>query len=476
MISRVPRTIATLAPPRPIVARSRLLHTATAARSPHSHVCDVCIVGGGIVGTALACALASRPAASSLKVALVEAGDLFRPVEVKPNVYSNRVSSLTPGSVRFLQQLGVWQHIDATRPRPYDKMEVWDAVGEGRISFDAATMGGSAIAWILENNLVQAALAGSVRSAGSNIEVFNRAKVGSISGGETVGDWPVVQLEDGKTIRARLLIGADGANSKVREFAKIESVGWDYPQKGIVATLRVDNTVSNDTAWQRFLPTGPIALLPLADGYSSLVWSTRADLAPRICALPEKDFVELVNAAFSNPVPDVEFLTSQIAPDGKPTTDFAFEADWGRQRAVVNGPFPPKVLEVREGSRAPFPLRMRNSSRYVQDRIALIGDAAHTVHPLAGQGLNLGLADAKTLSDVIDDAVFEGQDIGQIHVLEKYAAERYGHNLSMLTAVHGIGRLFGTDSKIVSWIRSTGLNLTNSATPLKAQIMDIASR
>ncbi|KAJ3042653.1 putative ubiquinone biosynthesis monooxygenase [Rhizophlyctis rosea] len=360
-------------------------------------------------------------------------------------------------------------------------MRVWDAVGKGAIKFDAKDNAGSPIAFMAQNNVLQSALANIARDQEGRVTVFNKTRVEKIVGDVHYGAWPVVHLEGGEKIRARVLIGADGVASKVRDFAKIETVGWDYPQKGIVATLKVDDSAENDTAWQRFLPTGPIALLPLGKGYSSLVWSTPANLSARLCNLPVEDFVTLVNAAFKNPVEDVEYLISQIGPDGTPQTDFKAEAEWGRERAVMHEDevtimFPPAVIDVEMGSRASFPLRMRNSVTYVDDRIALIGDAAHTVHPLAGQGLNIGLADAEALTSALAEGLMDGQDIGQIHVLEKYAAERYLPNLAMLTACDGIGRLFGTDARLTSWIRSAGLNITDSITPLKSVIMKYAGR
>ncbi|TPX69756.1 hypothetical protein SpCBS45565_g02209 [Spizellomyces sp. 'palustris'] len=477
---------------RPFPPMSCSGHSTSTIGSPlgESHICDVCIVGGGTVGTALACALASSPAASSLKVALVEAGDLYRPLNAQEGIYSNRVSSLTQGTVGLLQEpfperpqdLQVWERIEASRRLPYKKMQVWDAIGKGKIGFDAATIGADYIAYIVENNHLQAALVERLQEAENSVSVFNRAKVQSIMTEEGKGTtgWPIVQLEDGRTIQSRLLVGADGANSKVRTFAGIDSIGWDYSQMGVVATLKLAPGVENDTAWQRFLPTGPIALLPLNNGHSSLVWSITPTLASRVCSLPEAEFVELLNAACSSPWADVQYLCAQISPDGKPLVDFKEESTWGRQREAAydpsSQPIPPQVVGVQTGSRAAFPLRLRNSEFYVKSRVALIGDAAHTVHPLAGQGLNLGLADAESLAQSITDGLQVGQDIGHIHLLEKYAQSRYLPNLAMMKAIDSIGRLFGTDLGPVAALRSFGLNLTNSLSPVKAQIMRYAGR
>ncbi|KND03138.1 ubiquinone biosynthesis mono0xygenase COQ6 [Spizellomyces punctatus DAOM BR117] len=468
--------------PFPPTSCSSLSTSTHALPAGESHSCDVCIVGGGTVGTALACALASSPAASSLNVALVEAGDLYRPLNAQEGIYSNRVSSLTQGTVGLLQDLQVWERIEASRRWPYKKMQVWDAIGKGKIAFDAATIGANSIAYIVENNHLQAALVERLQEAGNSVSVFNRAKVQSIvtDEGKSATGWPIVQLEDGRTIQSRLLVGADGANSKVRTFAGIDSIGWDYSQMGVVATLKLAPGVENDTAWQRFLPTGPIALLPLNNGYSSLVWSITPTLASRVCSLPEAEFVELLNAACTSPSADIQYLCAHISPDGKPLVDFKEESTWGRQREAAydpsSQPIPPQVVGVQAGSRAAFPLRLRNSEFYVKSRVALIGDAAHTVHPLAGQGLNLGLADVESLAQAITDGLQVGQDIGHIHLLEKYAQSRYVPNLAMMKAIDSIGRLFGTDLGPVAALRSFGLNLTNSLSPVKAQIMRYAGR
>ncbi|KAJ3093057.1 putative ubiquinone biosynthesis monooxygenase [Quaeritorhiza haematococci] len=318
---------------------------------------------------------------------------------------------------------------------------------------------------MVENNLLQAALAEKLLEQPDNLTVFNRARLEGIRRKEDE-KWPVVTLQDGQTIKARVLVGADGFNSKVREFAKIESIGWDYNQRGIVATVRLDETVPNDTAWQRFLPTGPIALLPLGDGFSSIVWSINEATAMRLSSLSNEDFVSLLNAAFRNPIADVEFLCTQIGQDGKTLVDFATETKWGQERAGTAArpsSIPPVIRGVQDGSRAAFPLRMRNSAQYIQDRIALIGDAAHTTHPLAGQGMNLGLADAETLTDVLCKAIQTGQEIGNPMVLQQYAAQRYVPDLMMLSTADILGKLFGTDVAPVAWLRSLGLNILDKS-------------
>ncbi|KAI8823007.1 uncharacterized protein EV422DRAFT_523003 [Fimicolochytrium jonesii] len=464
-------------------------------------VCDVCVVGGGIVGTALASAIA-RPGrtSSALKVALIEAGDLYRKPATEPGVYSNRVSSITNTTFQFLEDLGVWDTISSDRRRPYYTMKVWDAIGSGQITFDAseglpAGIPVDPIAQIVENTHLQAALVNGLKEK-TQVHVYNNAKVERISveaqaggGGESKASkaiqWPIVQLADGRTIQTRLLVGADGANSSVRSYAGIDSIGWDYGQMGIVATLAVDSHASgNPSAWQRFLPTGPVALLPLSDTHSSLVWTVSAKLAPLLCSLPSKDFTALLNAALTLPWKDVEFLCSQISKEGVPLVDFDAEVSWSHERLATNQAArvrrkatfkPPGVLSVVEKTRAAFPLRLRNSENYIGDRVALIGDAAHTVHPLAGQGLNLGLADAELLADVLADALDVGSDIGHPHVLQNYSRGRYLPNLVMMKSIDSIGKLFKTENALIAKVRSAGFNVVDALGPLKRGIVGFAS-
>jgi ubiquinone biosynthesis monooxygenase Coq6 len=250
--------------------------------------------------------------------------------------------------------------------------KVWDAVGDGSINFDAEP--GGAVSYMIENRVVQTALIAASRSGRQKVDIFNKSQVVSIKDTES-GGWPEVTLNDGAVLRGRLLVGADGQNSKVREYAGIKTFGWDYPQRGIVATLRVDESHSNDTSWQRFLPTGPIALLPLARGYSSLVWSAPVDFAQRMTKTLPSEFVAMLNAAFRNPLPDVKFLMSRLQEGSKWDVDLAKEIQWGLERVAGQRtqPWPPEILSVEEGSRALFPLKLRNVDRLVAPRAALIG-------------------------------------------------------------------------------------------------------
>ncbi|KAJ3265143.1 putative ubiquinone biosynthesis monooxygenase [Chytriomyces hyalinus] len=456
---------------------------------------DVCIVGGGIVGTALAASLSSSPFTAHLKVALVEAGNLYSEPEIRPANFSNRVASVTPASMRLLNRIGAWDRIPADRKKAYTQMKVWDASANGAIAFNAPmTHSASSIGWIIENDWLKSSLA---QSLSSSVTVFNSSVVAGIESPSGSGsDWPVISVNSDKgngptvQLKSRLLVGADGVNSLVRKYAGIESIGWDYPQKAVAATLEIEGVEGNknDVAYQRFLPTGPIALLPLAENKSSLVWSASPAIAAKLLSLSAEDFAIFVDVAFRNPIEDLTYLLSRIQPDGSLPKDLDLKAEavWGQTRLETANTFKigvppsntslPRVVGVAEKSRAAFPLRFYLSDRYVSDhRVALVGDAAHTVHPLAGQGLNLGLLDVATLTNVIEEGVQAGADIGNIHTLQGYAAERFAPNLGMMMAIDSIGKLFRAESDPVVWARSFGLNLVNTLPGFKNLAMKAAS-
>ncbi|KAG0333263.1 putative ubiquinone biosynthesis monooxygenase [Podila horticola] len=515
----------------PALTASRGLSTHATPDASETEPYDVVIVGGGIAGSALACALASGKATGTQKIALIEAFDLSNHINWKPRAdqYSNRVSSLTPKSVAFLKRIGVWSELDSSRIAACNGMQVWDGVSGARITFDAAHSNDrstflqqvfadsqspppssseqgsdqSPLAWMTENLHVQYGLQKQMlahKARGIQLDIFEKTKVQGISANVSssspqessstdISEWPVITLDNGKKLQTRLLVGADGVNSPVRSFAKIESLGWDYSQFGLVATLEVDHSTSTaldqgkGVAWQRFLPTGPIAMLPLNNGYASLVWSTTPKIAQDLKKLPAQDFCALVNAAFHASPADLEYLYRNIGPDGQPQVDFQKEIEWRasvqehESQAVAHlskDAKPPKVMAVQENTRAPFPLRMRNSNSYVEDRVVLVGDAAHTVHPLAGQGLNQGLADVECLARVIEQSLLSGSDIGNIHSLTPYSSERFLPNLAMLGTVDKLSKLYNTDFGPVVWARSLGLTAVDNMGPIKTEIMRFA--
>ncbi|ORZ02753.1 hypothetical protein BCR43DRAFT_449767 [Syncephalastrum racemosum] len=446
---------------------------------------DVVIIGGGVSGTALACSLAANPALQDYRVALVEAMDLSntRNWTPSPDAYSNRVVSLTPASMRFLEKIGVAEHLDTNRVHPYREMHVWDGVTDARIDFDTRLLHGitadkDAIATMVENTHLQHAML--KRLTHSNVDIFEKARVASIQ----KGVWPTVQLENGEELEARLLVGADGINSPVRQFANIQSLGWDYDMQGVVATFEIASR-PNDASYQRFLPSGPIAMLPLGDRFASIVWSIPPSKAALLKKMPAQDFCTLVNSAFRLDLPDLNYLFSQIDPaTGETRCDFGAEYTWRqdvaqhglthRERDAHEARFPPFLEAVDANSRASFPLRMRNSQHYYDDRVVLVGDAAHTVHPLAGQGLNQGLLDVECLSNLIGRGAGEGQDIGNVHLLREYASARYVRNIAMLSACDKLHKLYSTDFAPITWVRSLGLSAVNQLDFVKAEIMKYA--
>lgn len=312
-----------------------------------------------------------------------------------------------------------------------------------------------------------------------SVSTFSKTRVESIELGPEPTDesgldlsgWPIVSLHDRK-LAARLLVGADGANSPVRTFSGIASKGWDYNRHGVVATLKLDNRFSNEdrrTAYQRFLPTGPVALLPLPGDFASLVWSTTPENAARLKSLSEEDFVAMANAAFRLLPVDLAYLHTVSSGQAE-------EVSWREQNtSFPTTGLPDRAASVQGGSIASFPLRMRHADTYTGERVALLGDAAHTIHPLAGQGLNLGLSDAQSLSKHILSGVEHGMDIGSCWCLDGYNEGQWAKNNAMLGTVDKLHKLYSAGSGPVVWARSLGLDLVNSLGPLKGVLMKQAA-
>ncbi|KAF2224959.1 hypothetical protein BDZ85DRAFT_272945 [Elsinoe ampelina] len=457
---------------------------------------DVVCVGGGPAGLALLTALKSNERTANLKTALIDGQDLHGSKQQfeQTSGYSNRCSSLTPGSVSFLEGIGAWNHVNSSRTQSYNAMQVWDGVSGSSIHFDPMNLRNNnmldiifpkprnqleepIIATMTENANLTSALLDRLSSL-PNSSIFSKTRVDSIDlGSDTptidLQSWPIITLSSQPTkLAARLLIGADGFNSPVRTFANIPSRGWDYNRHGVVATLTLPpSTPPLTTAYQRFLPTGPIALLPLPSSTASLVWTTTPSHAAKLRRLPPADFTAMVNAAFRLLPTDIEYMLTSMPDAGQ-----ADEVAW-RIPATSFDPtlVPPSVDAVQDSSVASFPLRMRHADTYVADRVALVGDAAHTIHPLAGQGLNQGLADAKALADAIDYAVQVGWDIGGPWALERYNAQQWGRNSALIGAVDKLHKLYSAESGPVVWARSLGLGAVERAGWVKGAFMRVAS-
>ncbi|KAJ5809937.1 uncharacterized protein N7503_002155 [Penicillium pulvis] len=467
-----------------------------------AEIYDVVCVGGGPAGLGLLAALRASPITSKLKVALVESQDLgkARGWNLDSSQFSNRVSSLTPSSVDFLQKIGAWEHLDIDRVQNYQEMQVWDGETGSRISFDRSSETPAfedlqTVASMTENaNLVRGLLRRIEASGDENLTLFSNHTVASIENGSDLqaegpdlSAWPILSVKptgpNAETlaptrIAARLLVGADGINSPVRSFADIPTQGWDYNRHGIVATLALadldPSALSNTrTAYQRFLPSigGPIALLPLPNNHATLVWSTRPEHAAYLKSLPMPAFIAMVNAAFSLSMTDLSYMMG-ISQSSSEQTSHEDELNWRLQHTPQPSHIPPKAIGVQEGTVASFPLRFRHAAQYISPRIALVGDAAHVIHPLAGQGLNLGLADVAALSRTIEYAVSHGMDIGDLLTLERYSSERYLPNAKIGGACDLLHKMYSvTGQNPITWARSLGLEVIDRLPFVKSFLM-----
>lgn len=394
---------------------------------------DVIVIGGGMVGTALAAALGG----TDIKVALIEAQVPQLPPTTaveKVEDADMRVSALNRASQRFLEQVGAWQRIPEARLSPYDKMRVWDGEGTGRIQFDANEMGEAHLGHIVENRHTASALIQSFQQH-SNLQLLAPAKVTGIEKDlEHISDDWLVRLEDGQTLQAPLIVGADGARSRVRQWAEIETREWDYDHHGLVCSVSIEKPHLTG-AWQRFTDTGILAFLPLPNSnMSSIVWSCPEEQANGLLALDDDAF---------------------CAELGK-----AFEFELGEVTAV--------------GPRAAIPLRQRHAKQYSKKGIVLVGDAAHTLHPLAGQGVNLGLMDAYTLADELKAARARGVKLSHQQVLDRYERRRKPDNLAMMATMEGFKRLFAAKQPGFRWIRNWGMNKVNSLSAVKHHLVQEA--
>lgn len=457
-------------------------------------VYDVVCVGGGPAGLSLLTALRSSKKTLHLRLALIESQSLAstRSWSLPPTQFSNRASSLTPTSRSFLERIGAWDHIDHDRIQPYHHMHVWDGLATGsKIDFSTPPPSSdpqTPIAYMTENqNLTQALLARL--DSLEPIESFQQTPIASIDlgpppdrqGSLDLSSYPHISLSSTRPpLAARLLIGADGINSPVRNFAHIPTRGWDYDRHGLVATVRLapqeDNSSSAPnskvrpyaTAYQRFLPTGPIALLALPGDHATLVWSTTAERAAHLKSLAPEDFAAMVNSAFRLSVVDIDYMFTQSAAQA---SEYEWRTGVTRTATEDETRYPRSVVSVQDGSVASFPLRYRHADRYVSQRIALVGDAAHTIHPLAGQGLNMGLGDVEALVKAIEYTVAHGGDIGIEGNLEAYESGMWNKNNRMLGVVDKLHKLYGVSWAPVVGVRGVGLGMVDRFEGLKGWIM-----
>ena len=361
-------------------------------------------------------------------------------------------------------------------------MRVWDGLSSNsRISFDSPFYD-QPIAYMTENQNLMKALVMRLDEL-EPISVFDKTSVENISLGPppsstlNLSSYPHVTLSSKHTLAARLLVGADGISSPVRTFAGIQTRGWDYDRQGVVATLKLAAGSEHDqepsctkTAYQRFLPTGPVALLPLPGEYATLVWTATPAQAAHLKTLGTEDFVAMVNAAFRLSTVDLDFMFT--TPSGQVDELSWRESVYPSTIAEENGEIPRMIDSVQEGSIASFPLRLRQSKTYTTHRVALVGDAAHTIHPLAGQGLNMGLGDSNCLASTIEYAVQYGADIGnEMNCLDQYNSDMWMTNNRMLGAVDKLHWLYSVQSGPLVGLRSLGLRAVDSLEPVKGWLM-----
>jgi 2-polyprenylphenol 6-hydroxylase len=334
-----------------------------------------------------------------------------------------RTFALTRASEKIFRNLGVWDKL--MRVHPFSDMHVWDI--QGSIHFDCTQLAEPSLGYIAEQKVLQTALNERLQQF-ENVSIFRPAHIQQVMQQQRTVQ---VTLSTGEHLQARLLVGAEGANSALRTLVGIPFRLQDYAQQAIIANVQTECSHQN-TAWQRFLRTGPLAFLPLYDPqHCSIVWSADTPVAQNLMRLSDEAFLDTLSESFAHRLGQVTATS-------------------------------PRLL---------FPLQRRTAETYIKPRIALVGDAAHTVHPLAGQGVNLGLLDVAALSDVILHADKMRQDIGLYATLKRYERWRKTHNLLVANAMSGFKSLFGSQLPIVQWARNVGLQFTDTATPVKHLLM-----
>lgn len=377
-------------------------------------ILDVAIVGAGVVGAAAALMLAR----AGLRVAIVEA---HVPPAWSADAPDLRVYAFAPDSQALLESLDVWPAVAAARAQPYRRMRVWDAAGGEELRFDAEALGRGELGHIVEHGLLVDRLWAALATE-PNIARHCPDKLQELSQDE---DGARLTLASGVTLRARLVLGADGATSRVRTLLELPVDERDYGQRGLVAYVRTERP-HEDTAWQRFLPSGPLAFLPCGDGRSSIVWTLPEADADRLLAVDDDSFRRELTRAF--------------------------DARLG------------EVTEV--SARAAFPLRRQLATQMMSGRVVLIGDAAHAVHPLAGQGVNLGLRDVAALRDLVRDAAADGRDFASPHRLARWARQRYSENALAAYSFEAINVVFSNEALLPTLLRGHALGLAGRLPPL----------
>lgn len=378
---------------------------------------EVAVVGGGIVGAAIACGLSQ----GGIQTVLVEG-------RLPPREWSNelaglRVSALTQASKNILENLNGWQGMAKRGVTAYREMKIWDCAADGKLHFDGADVGADILGHIIENRVTVAGLWDAL-DQNKAAKTICPARVTALDNGR---EQARLILDDKSVIEAELVVAADGRASMLRSMAGITVNGWEYDHAGLVATVRPEKW-HHETCYQRFLSDGGIlAFLPISDGTCSIVWSTDRGHAKALLALDEQAFLKALTEA----------------SDG------------------VLG----EIKEV--GERAAFPLKLQFASQYSKGRVVLAGDAAHALHPLAGQGANQGLLDSASLIELLLAAKKEDRPLNSQQVLRRYERWRKSDNYKMMGAMDALKRVYGASFSPFEQVRSMGMNLVNRTTPIK---------
>ena len=398
---------------------------------------DVLVVGGGMVGAAIATALGRQ----GISVAVF---DQVLPDPLPENAPPElRVSALSYASEQILRNLDAWAHIESIRTCSYRQMAVWEKLHHlwgqqvesrpNKTVFDAASIGHPQLGFIVENRVTQLGLLEAMNTHDS-VDLFCPARIETIN---IHSGKPAITLVDGQTFTGNLLVGADGASSRVREAASLGLDQKDYEQQCLVATVEIEGGCQ-DITWQAFTPTGPEAFLPLPDidgrSYGSVVWYNLPENIQRLKALPDQAFISELSNTFPIELPAIK-----------------------------------RVLE-----RGSFPLARRHAREYFCQGVVLAGDAAHTINPLAGQGVNLGFQDAAWLAQIICEAINAGENPGSVEVLTRYSDVRRPENRKMMSLMDGFYHAFSNDNKPLKLIRNIGLAMAGKTTPATKQVMKYA--
>jgi 2-octaprenylphenol hydroxylase len=376
---------------------------------------DVVIIGGGLVGASLAAALK----ASGLSIGLLES----QPASANKEGWDSRIYAISPGNAAFLADCGAWQHLDMSRVQAVHAMRVFGDEG-AELDFSAYEIGAPELNFIVENRLLQQALWQELQQQ-DNLTLLHPARCASLAWHEQNAQ---LLLEDGREIRAKLVVGADGRDSWVRQQAGITAAPSLYQQHGVVANFIAEKP-HHGTAFQWFQPDGILALLPLPQQMVSMVWSVSPEKSAALLALSHAELCAQVAAASLHTLGGLQLLTAPAA----------------------------------------FPLRLLNLPHIIADRVALVGDAAHNVHPLAGQGVNLGFRDARELARVLLDRGAQS-DCGDAHLLRRYERARREDIVSMQFTTDTLKHLFNNSNPLLRSARNLGLSLTNQFAPLKKML------